>query len=394
MKNILIASFDLEVGGVERSLINMLNIFDYDAYNVDLMLYSHSGDFMKLLPETPILLKESKIYKTFRMSIKETIKSGEWRVGLARIMAKLRAFFHTATEKGYSQMQYMWKYSLPFLPHNEKEYDVAISFLWPHYFVGEKVKAKKKIAWVHTDYSTIETNVKMDIDMWKQFDHIAVVSKECGNAFKIKYPSLQNKIIVLENILSTEAVKSLAKQEIINPMVNDKRFKILTVARLSHAKGIDQAILAFNELKSSGYENIVWYVVGYGGEKKMLQELIIKHGLEDSFVLLGKKDNPYPFIKECDLYVQPSRYEGKAVTVTEAKMLGKPVLITSYPTAKSQVENGKDGLICPMGVSGLVEGIKMLINNEDLRMKLTNNVNRVNYSNEDEIEKLYKIVNQ
>ncbi|XZF76228.1 glycosyltransferase [Bacillus sp. AL-1R] len=394
MKNILIASFDLEVGGVERSLINLLNIFDYNTYNVDLMLYSHTGDFMKLLPEHPILLKESKKYKTFRMSIKETIKSGELRIGLARIIAKLRAFFHPATEKGYTQMQYMWKYSLPYLPNTEKEYDVAISFLWPHYFVGEKVKAKKKIAWVHTDYSTIETNVKIDIDMWNQFDHIAVVSKECGNAFRTKYPSLQNKIIILENILNTEVVTDLAKQEIVNPMVNDKRLKILTVARLSHAKGIDQAILAFKELKLSGYQNIVWYVVGYGGEKKMLQELITKHELEDSFILLGKKDNPYPFIRECDLYVQPSRYEGKAVTVTEAKMLGKPVLITSYPTAISQVENGKDGLICPMGVSGLVGGIKMLINDVELRKKLSNNVNKINYSNEHEIEKLYKIVNQ
>jgi len=394
MKNILIASFDLEVGGVERSLINMLNHFDYKNYNVDLMLYSHTGEFMKLLPSSPSLLNESKSYKTFRMSIKETVKSGEWKIGLARLLAKFRGKIQSTSEDSYQQMQYMWKYALPFLPKNEKEYDVAISFLWPHYFVAKKVNAKKKIAWVHTDYSTIETNIKIDIEMWNQFDYIAAVSEECGNAFIKKYPSLQKKVIILENILTSEIVGNLAKEELDNPMLHDDRFKLLTVARLSHAKGIDQAIYAFKQLKEKGYDNIAWYVVGYGSEEKMLRDLIAKYGLEDSFVLLGKKNNPYPYISSSDLYVQPSRYEGKAVTVTEAKMLGKPILITNYPTAKSQLDNGVDGFICPMGVDGIVEGIKTLIDDVELRMMLTNNIKRTNYSNETELEKLYKIVNQ
>ncbi|WP_430509942.1 glycosyltransferase [Gottfriedia solisilvae] len=394
MKNILIASFDLEVGGVERSLINMLNNFDYKNYDVDLMLYSHTGEFMKLLPSSPFLLEESKSYKTFRMSIKETVKSGEWSIALARLLAKFRGKIQSSSEDSYQQMQYMWKYSMPFLPKSEKEYDVAISFLWPHYFVAKKVKAKKKIAWVHTDYSTIQTNIKIDLEMWNQFDYIAAVSEECGNAFISKYPSLEKKVIILENILTSEIVENLAKEELDNPMLHDDRFKLLTVARLSHAKGIDHAVKAFKQLKDRGYDNIAWYVVGYGSEEKLLRDLIAKYGLGDSFVLLGKKNNPYPYINASDLYVQPSRYEGKAVTVTEAKMLGKPILITNYPTAKSQLDSGVDGVICPMGVDGIVEGIKMLIDDVELRMKITNNVKRTNYSNETELEKLYKIVNQ
>lgn len=394
MKNILIASFDMEIGGVERSLINMLNNFDYKNYNVDLMLYSHTGDFMNLLPSTPFLLKESCSYKTFRMSIKETIKLGEWKIGLARLLAKFRVNLHSSSENGYQQMQFMWKYAMPFLPKSEKEYDVAISFLWPHYFVAKKVKAKKKIAWVHTDFSTIETNEKIDLKMWNHFNHIVAVSEECGNAFISKYPSLQEKLIILENIMTSEIVRKLAKEELDNPMLNDKRFKLLTVARLSHAKGIDQAIKAFKQLKERGYENIVWYVIGYGNEEKMLRELIKKNGLEDSFILLGKKNNPYPYIDACDLYVQPSRYEGKAVTVTEAKMLGKPILITNYPTAKSQLDSGIDGLICPMGENGIVEGIIKLIDDEEFRVNLSKKVKKTNYSNETELEKLYRVVNQ
>ena len=137
MKNILISSFDMEVGGVERSLISMLNNFDYNNHNVDLMLYSHTGDFMNLLSEKPNLLEENKKYKTFRMSILDTLKSGNLAIALSRILARLKANSYDIGEKGYVQMQYMWKYSLPFLPNIEKEYDVAISYLWPHYFIAE-----------------------------------------------------------------------------------------------------------------------------------------------------------------------------------------------------------------------------------------------------------------
>lgn len=393
MKNILIASFDLEVGGVERSLINMLSNFDYKKYNVDLMLYSHTGEFMQLLPPFPSLIEESSIYKTFRMSIKDTIKSGEWMIGIARLLAKFRTNIFSSGENSYTQMQYMWKYSIPFLPKSEKEYDVAISYLWPHYYVAEQIKATKKIAWVHTDFSIIQTDVRMDLKMWNKFDYIAAVSEECGKAFISKYPTLEKKVIIQENIITSDIVRNLANEQLENPMVFDKRFKLLTVARLSHAKGIDQAIEAFKELRMKGYENIAWYVVGYGGEENMLRSLIAKYGLEDSFILLGKKNNPYPFIQACDLYVQPSRYEGKAVTVTEAKMLGKPIVITNYPTAKSQLESGVDGYICPLGVKGLVEGIKTLMDNTELRMELTNKVKLTNYSNETELEKIYSLVN-
>ena len=183
MKNILISSFDMEIGGVERSLISMLNNFDYENYNVDLMLYSHTGDFMELLPDKPNLLKEDKAYKTFRMSIKDVFKNRKIGIGLARIIAKINANSKSESESGYIQMQYMWKYALPFLPNSNKEYDVAISYLWPHYYVAEKVKAKIKIAWIHTDYSNIHTNIELDLDMWNKFDYIISISEKVTEAF-------------------------------------------------------------------------------------------------------------------------------------------------------------------------------------------------------------------
>jgi glycosyltransferase involved in cell wall biosynthesis len=381
MKNILISSFDMEVGGVERSLISMLNNFDYKNFHVDLMLYSHTGDFMKEISE----------YKTFRMPIGQIMKNGKVPLGLVRLLAKLKVRSSKSVEPGYKQMQYMWKYSLPFLPKVEKEYDLAISYLWPHYFVAEKVKAKTKIAWIHTDFSTADTNVEMDTRMWLKFHVIAAVSEECKNAFIKKYPVLENKVVVIENLTSPEFVKTLANDEVDNPMSADDRFKIVTVARFSYAKGIDNAVNALKVLKDKGYQNIAWYVVGYGGDEAAIRDLIIKNDLEDRFILLGKKVNPYPYMKEADLYVQPSRYEGKAVTVGEAQILSKPVLITNYTTANSQVRNGVDGSICEMSIEGIAEGIIELYHDQNLRNKLTSNCQSTNYSNNQELEKIYQL---
>jgi glycosyltransferase involved in cell wall biosynthesis len=396
MKNIIISSFDMEVGGVERSLISMLDNFDYKNHSVDLMLYRHQGDFINMISRKVNLLDEIKQYTTFRKSITEIIKERQYGVGVSRILSKVNAKvigkIKKGSEPGYFQMQLMWKYTLPFLPKLDKQYDVAISFLWPHYFIANKVKAKVKIAWIHTDYSTVDTNIKMDLKMWNCFDHIIAVSEACKNSFLMKYPELEKKVSVIENITSPDFIEKMAHENIDNTIKNDTRFKITTVARLSYAKGIDNAIEAFKLLKERGFNDIVWYVVGYGGDEKKLKELIKKYELEQCFILLGKKTNPYPFIKASDLYVQPSRYEGKAVTVTEAQILGKPVLITNYPTANSQVRKGYDGLISDLSPKGIADGIEKLYLDIELRNLLSSNCLGSNYDNSLELVKLYKLI--
>ena len=143
----------------------------------------------------------------------------------------------------------------------------------------------------------------------------------------------------------------------------------MTVGRLSHAKGLDNAVRACRKLVDKGYE-IEWYVVGYGPLEEELKGLIDELNLQNHFFLLGKKTNPYPYIKASDIYVQPSRYEGKAVTIREAQILGKPVVITNFPTAKSQAQDGVDALITPQSVEGIVEGIQRLIDNPNLKEEL------------------------
>lgn len=387
----------MEVGGVERSLISMLNNFDYENNNIDLMLYKHKGDFMKLLPKRPNLLPEVDAYTSFRKSIAQLFKERKFKLAIARGKAKLEANKianeNNFLDSGYIQMQLMWKYSLPYLPKLDKEYDVAISYLWPHYFVSEKVKAKRKIAWIHTDYSTIATDIDMDLKMWNKFDYIMAVSEECKNAFLKKYSSLKGKVKVMENITSPEFIRKMAEEDIEENIKEDDSFKLVSVARFSHAKGIDNAVKALKLLHDRGLTDIKWYVVGYGGDEEIIRKLIKENNLEDSFILLGKKINPYPYINAGDIYVQPSRYEGKAVTVGEAQILGKPVIITNYTTSKSQVRENIDGYICELSIEGIANGIEKLYKDKNLRTQLSDNCKKTNYSNSNELNNLYSIFN-
>lgn len=397
MRNVLIASYDMEVGGVERSLAGMLDEFDYSLYDIDLMLYRHKGDFMSLLSDKPNLLREIPQYATFRKSINETIKEKQLRISASRLLAKVHSAVVSKVkgipEMGYFQMQLMWKYALPFLPECNKQYDVAISYLWPHYYVADKVRAEKKVAWIHTDYSTVVTNRQQDLKMWDKFDYIIAVSDACRDSFLESYKSLKNKVKVIENMISPDFVRALAKEEVLgNPMDNDLRFKLLSVGRLCHPKGFDQAIMAFKQLVDRGYNNLVWYVIGYGDDEAMLRALIAENKLEDQFVLLGKQTNPYPYMNKCDLYIQPSRYEGKAVTVTEAKILGKPIVITNYPTAPSQVQHEVDGYITDLSILGIATGIEKLFHDTTLRERLAANCVQTDYSNGNEMEKLYDLI--
>ncbi|MEY2192753.1 glycosyltransferase [Neobacillus sp. BF23-41] len=396
-KNILISVYNMEIGGIERSLINMLESFDYEKYNVDLLIFHHVGDFMKLIPKRVNILPEVEKFTVFRKPVIQCLKDGHYSLAIMRIIAKYVAEIKSKTWKltegaGYIQMQLSLKYSSYFIPRIEKEYDVAISYAWPHDIIANKVNAQKKIAWIHTDYSKLEIDNRLDLNVWNKFDAIASVSDACAASFLSTYPSLKEKVIVIENLTSPTFIKKMAEEIKIFNSCKDQSFNIVSVGRLSYVKGFDLAISALRMLHDKGLTNIKWHVIGYGGFETDLKELIAKNNLENSFILLGKQTNPYPYIKDCDLYVQPSRYEGKAVTVSEAKILGKPILITSYPTASSQIENSVEGIICDLSVDGIVNGIEGFYHSEELRNSFIRNIKERDFSNNYELEKLYKIV--
>lgn len=395
-KNIFIFIYYLEIGGVETSLIHLLRTFDLSRYNVDLFILSHKGELMKYIPKGINVLPEISEYAQLNESIVSLLKKGFFKIPLLRIWAKFKFFLylkknHLSDVSGI--YQYIAETVLPYLPNIgiNKNYDLAISFVIPHLIVLNKVKAQKKIAWIHTDYSTIQVDKKRELQVWGKYDYIVSISEDVTKSFLKTFPSLKDKIVLIENILSKDLVFSRAKEKSISFPKEEGRINLLSIGRFSTPKNFDNVPDICRRVRELG-RNIYWYIIGYGGDEALIRQRIEEARMQDYVILLGKKENPYPYIVACDLYVQPSRYEGKAVTVREAQMLGKPVVITDFPTASSQLKNGVDGLIVPLENKACAEAISDFILNRKLQDRFIRFLKEHDYGNEKEVEKIYQLI--
>lgn len=394
-KKILIIGPGMEVGGVERSLIGLLNSINYDKYDVDLFLLTHTGEFMPLINKNVNLLPENKMFSLVSWPIAKLIKQGHFFVATVRILSKLLGDIRaklTGTES--INITLCKKIVSSFSSALSQSYDIALGFFAPHYFLENKVSAKRKVGWVHTDYtnSNEKPDINFSLPMWKKLDYIACVSEHVKQSFDMVFPSLERKTIVIENILSSEFVRNQAEcMQVLEEMPEDGNIKILSVGRFCTAKAFDEAVVACSILVEQGYL-IKWYLIGYGPDEQLIRNKIKECQMESRVIILGKKDNPYPYMKVCDIYVQPSRYEGKAVTVQEAQILNKPVMITRFATSAGQVKEGVDGEICEMGVDGVVAGLKKMIQNVEYREKLVKNTKVTKYDNTNEVEKIYSLM--
>lgn len=394
-KKILVIGPGMEVGGVERSLIGLLNSLNYDKYDVDLFLLSHTGEFMPLINENVNVLPENKMFSLVSWPIAKLIKQGHFFVATVRILSKLLGDIRaklTGTESiNITLCKKIVSNLSSALPQN---YDIALGFFAPHYFLENKVSAELKVGWVHTDYtnSNEKPDVRFSLPMWGRLDYIACVSENVKQAFDTVFPTFKKKTVVIENILSAEFVRNQAGSVmVLDEMPEDENIRILSVGRFCTAKAFDEAVVACSILVEYGY-SIKWYLIGYGPDEQLIRNKIKEYHMESRVIILGKKDNPYPYMKACDIYVQPSRYEGKAVTVQEAQILNKPVMITRFATSASQVKEGVDGHICEMGVDGIVEGLKCLIENPQYREELVENTRNTKYDNINEVEKIYSLM--
>ncbi len=394
MKSILIVSHAMELGGAERALLGLLECMDYSAYQVDLFLLHHQGELLQYIPKEVNLLPEDPSYSCLAVPIKEVIKKGRFDIALYRYLGKKNAK-KKVKELGVSDnaigLEYSHKYTEACMPIiSDKEYDAAISFLTPHYFVRDKVKAKKKIAWIHTDYSQVSIDVESEYDMWNGFDHIVAVSESVGEQFLKLFPSLKEKVCIIENILPQKLIEEQAKEP-MHEKIDGSYVNLLSVGRFSHQKNFDNIPDICRRIIDRGLK-VKWYLIGYGRDEELIRRKIKEASMEESVIILGKKENPYPYIKACDYYVQPSRYEGKAVTVKEAQMLEKPVIIASYETSKNQLINGYDGVIVPIENDECAKEICKTVLDKTLTNKLVINCQQNDYSNKLEISKVYNLI--
>lgn len=395
-KRIFIAIHYLEIGGAEISLIGLLNSMDYSRYEVDLFVYSHQGELMKLIPPEVNLLPEISKYAQMERPMISVLKGGHVDVVLARLCAKLQFALYTRRVKpkdGSAVFQYVANAVTPCLPslHKLGLYDLAISFLTPHNIVLEKVQSRTKIAWIHTDYSKIDVNASLELPVWNGYDYIASISPDVSRTFLSVFPSLKGKIVEIANILSSAFVRNRASEKTDLSVFKKENINLLSVGRFCYPKNFDNVPDILCRIRKQGV-NAYWYLIGYGGDEALIRQRIQEAGMEKYVVILGKKENPYPYIKSCDFYIQPSRYEGNSVTVREAQMLCKPVVVANYPTAASQIQNGKDGIIVPLDNVACAEGIVQLIRNPELQSRLIQFLNEHDYGNEREIEKIYRFL--
>lgn len=398
---IFIAMHYMEIGGAETALVGLLNGLDPARVDVDLFLYDHRGEMMQFIPEWINLLPQIPKYSVLERPIVELVKRGFWGIAAGRLWAKYIS--KVAYKRSGSKLENnggldkMSKCTAPLLPRINQSvtYDLAISFLTPHRIVAEKVKAKKKIAWIHTDYTRVWVDAEDELKVWQKYDYVASISGDVTNTFLQVFPSLAPKIVEIENILSPAFVRKRTELE-----DTDKEFRqtdnisLLSIGRYSEQKNYDNVPDICKHLINETKLNIKWYIIGYGGDEALIRQKIKEAGMEEHVILLGKRSNPYPYIKACDIYVQPSRYEGKSVTVREAQMLCKPVVVTNYPTAPSQIRSGIDGVIVPMDNEGCAHGLAEVICDKPLQERIIAHLKTHDYGNESEVEKIYTLINE
>lgn len=398
--HILILMHYMELGGAESALLGLLQSVDPVRVDVDVFLYSHRGELMEFMPSDKVhLLPEVEAYSLTEKPLSEVLKKGYWRLALARMKGrrKTKAFCerHKQDDRpAECGTFFQQRETVRVLPNIQPdvEYDLAISFLTPHFVVLNNVRAKKKIGWIHTDYTRVLIDVDAELKMWKRLDYIASISEEVGNRFCEVFPSLRPKLLQIENILNADFIRRRAEEQAVSLCDDPSTVCLLTIGRFSPPKKMEDIPLICKKILDTGLY-VKWFIIGYGSKEieNVVRENAQKEGVEDNVVILGKKENPYPYIKACDIYVQPSRYEGKSITVREAQILCKPVIVTNYPTAASQIQSGVDGVIVPMDVDACASEMAAFIRNVELQQKIVKYLQSHDYGNVGEIEKIYRL---
>jgi glycosyltransferase involved in cell wall biosynthesis len=381
---------NMNIGGTEKALLNMINEFPLEKYDITILMLEEFGGFLNQIP-SEVKLEYFNGYQNIKNILNQPpqfvsfnlLKKG--RI----IQAFIIIFLHIITKLLKNRSLY-FRFLLRKYPKLIDEYDVAVAYDGPmdfiSYFVLKKIKAKRKIQWIHFDITKIGFNPKFAIKVYSQFDKIFVVSNEAKKKLVNVVPKLEEKTNVFLNIISAIAIKKHAK---IGVGFTDSfnGIRILTVGRLSLEKGQDLAIQAFNRLVREGY-NARWYCIGDGNERELYENLIKRYELEDKFILLGATSNPYPFIEQCDIYVQPSRHEGYCITLAEARCLRKPIITTDFTAAKEHICNNETGLLVGIDEREIFNGLVQLINNDEMRNRFIENLANDPFITNNEMKKI------
>lgn len=393
-KKLLFMCINMNIGGTEKALLNMIAEIPKDKYEVTILMLERYGGFLSEIPEC-VEIKYLDNYSEIKpmlneppqRTIKELIKKGQ----IIKAVNIAGAYY---TSKLLKNKSIFFKYILSNYQKLNDEYDLAVAYAGPMdlitYYVLNNINSKKKAQWIHFDIERIGFDKVFAEKNYKKFNNIFVVSEKGKEKILNKLPNLKDKVEVFYNIVSKDLVTEMSIRD--NGFEDDfNGTRILTVGRLSKEKGQDLFIAALAKLKNDGYK-VRGYIIGDGPNKNEYQNLINNLGLKDNCILLGAKKNPYPYMKDCDIYVQPSRHEGYCITLAEARCFDVPIVTTNFTGASEQVINEETGIITKIDSEDVYLAIKKLLNNKSLIKNNKFNLVNKTIEKDREIDKLFGLV--
>ena len=381
-KKVLFVCYGLGIGGIEKCMVNLINALPEEKYEIDILLMN---------PEYALkdqIHRKVCYIDTFEyvMNTTDTVPEIKKRGGIRRNPGWFLRYclFRVANK----MQKKAWRFFKP-VP---QKYDVAIAYSqndFSPYYVQDMVTASRKVMWYHNGaYEGEEKKKLRDQQYYPRFDYFVAVSSDCKRVLEKNFSFDKNRLIVLRNICATDQVCQKAL-EFVPESYKKNVIHITTVGRMTKEKGTDIALEACKELKRQGYK-FCWHWIGDGNCAEVTKHKIKENGLEDVFVLEGNQINPYPFIKNSDIYVQPSYYEAYSTTITEAKILHRPIVTTDVGGMRDQIEHGKNGLIVPVDALRLSQAIQELFDDSKLREDFSHTLQEESFDTQkymDEYEK-------
>lgn len=389
MKHILFVIDTLRMGGAEKSLISLLGALDPRKVQVDLLVFEAGGVLESQVPSWVRVRTADAVTRGMTLELRtyfpDLLRGGHLAAGLDRLRMT------AASRLRRKKKSFGWGYAAPHIPELEGNYDVAVGFLegFADFYVLDKVHAARKIGWIHTDM-TGRQPAPEEADYYDRFDTVVTISQVCREAMKTVFPTIAEKIRVVENVVLPKEIRKKAMEPLPEPW-DSGRHHLVTVGRLEYAKGMDIAARACKVLKDRGV-NVCWHIFGQGIMQDEIAAFVAENGLEDYFRLEGLTPNPYPYLRRGDIVVQPSRWEGKSLVLDEAKILGKAIVVTRYPSVADQITDGVTGIVTGMEPESIADGICRLLEDDKLKKTLEKNCIRQENRSIHAVETFYEMI--
>ncbi|MBQ9121188.1 MAG: glycosyltransferase [Clostridia bacterium] len=377
-EKLLFLGCEMNAAGTEKSFLAFLSALDKERYDIELLLARKGGDLYHLLPDSVKVTEMPVGGEMFTLSganaasviFRLFVRKNPFR--LFEIFPYFLRMKLNPARRSLIAME-LWLRMMKKLPDHQGEYDAAVAY-WGDktmFYMIDKVKAKKKITWLHFDYANPPRSDKTYLPYFESCDGVVTVSDAVDRALKEKLPTIAHKCVEIENLIDREALCTMAETA---PTYTDgyTGTRVLSVMRICRQKGFDFIPEILSRLVKNGRE-FRWYIVGEGTESDVayLTSECERLGVFDRLVLLGTTPNPYGYLKDADLFVLPSRHEGKPISVEEAKAFCKPIAVGHYLSADEQLLNGELGLIADSNPEALAETVDSLLSSADLRSVLS-----------------------